>query len=348
MKRSFDPWIVLSLVGLSLFSSLSFLGIARQDLKTHLIYIFIGFISLYVFYKWGVGFLRLNDRLLYIIGLLFIIGTVLFGQEVRGSRRWIDFSFVNFQPSEFFKIVFIIIISGILAREQIIREGTTAKKILVSFIFFALPTFIIFKQPDLGTAIVYAVIYVGVLFFSGAHARYFLYTLLGGSIVLPIFWRFLRDYQKDRIVSFLNPTTDPQGISYNLIQSVITAGSGGFLGRGLGLATQSRFMFLPASTTDFAYAALVEQFGFVGGVVVMILYVVIMYRIMRKAFYQPKYSYSFLFLIAVTLFFATHVFINIGMNLGLFPVTGIPLPIISYGGSSIVVSMMLLGLSMSL
>lgn len=191
---------------------------------------------------------------------------------------------------------------------------------------------------------VYFFIFMMLTLLSDMPKRYILYLCILLVISLPIGWNFMKDYQKNRIISFLNPQIDSQGTAYNMTQAIITAGSGKFIGKGLGSGTQSRFQFLPENHTDFAYSSLVEQFGFIGGIVVIILYLIIIFMLISKmlTFYYSRDSgdkRKFLYTAGFLSFFVFQILINVGMNLGLFPVTGIALPFISYGGSSYVATM---------
>lgn len=350
MKKQFDFVIFFCLISLSLFSFFTILGSKNVFLKNQFFYFLAGFLCLFIFYRIGLRFFHLNTLFFYWLGISFLIFSFFFGESIRGSRRWIDFYFFNFQPSEFLKIFFIIYSAHFFSKNLVRSEPIVKnlKKLLMSFLIFIPPIFIVFKQPDLGSAIVYLLIYVSVIFFSRFPARYFFFSAFFFLSATPIIWHFLAEYQKNRIMSFIEPTSDPSGISYNLIQSIITIGSGGFFGRGLGQGTQSRFLFLPENVTDFAYASLVEQFGFIGGCIVIILYGIIAYRLIQKIHRNQKNSFHFLFLTSSLIYLITHIGINIGMNLGLLPIAGIPLLLISYGGSSIVSTMILLGLVMSI
>lgn len=297
----------------------------------------------------GLNFFKLNSGFFCFIALILLLLTFFLGQEIRGSQRWLDFYFFKFQSSEFLKPFFIIYLADLLSNEWSKPISILDfKKIFISFLFFLLPTTIVFKQPDLGNTAVLVAIYSSLLFFIGMPRRYFGYFFLFLFVSAPLLWKILADYQKERILSFINPQIDPKGISYNLIQSIITVGSGGLFGRGLGLGTQSRFSFLPENHTDFVFASLVEQFGFVGGVVVIFFYLVIIFQLIKKIFTYQKESFILLFLIGATAFLISQIFINIGMNFGILPITGTALPLISYGGSSIVSTMMILGLTLTL
>jgi rod shape determining protein RodA len=185
-------------------------------------------------------------------------------------------------------------------------------------------------------------------YFSGLPTKLMVKGGLAGLLSFPIIWSLMKDYQRNRVVGFLNPQIDPQGLSYNITQSIITIGSGGVFGKGLGLGTQSRFQFLPEFHTDFAFASLVEQFGFLGGAIVLLLFGLLMYRLIQKIFVSRQNEFVYLYLIGVMTLLMSEIIINVGMNMGLMPVTGIALPFISYGGSSILSTMIMLGLALAL
>jgi len=346
LNKTFDLWLFLSIVGLSVFGLFNLLGINNALLLRQLIFFLIGFAFLFLVNKLGLVFFRANSRFFYFFGLTLLLLTFFLGQEIRGAKRWLDFYFFKFQASELLKPFFIIYLADIFSQEKSHDAGLN--KFITSLLFFLITFLAIFKQPDLGNSIIYGAIYFSILFFLGLPLRYFIYFFLGLFILAPGFWRVLTDYQKQRLLSFINTQVDPQGVSYNLIQSIITVGSGGFFGRGLGLGTQSRFSFLPENHTDFVFASLVEQFGFVGATIVILFYGVIFFQLIKKIFTYQKETFIFLFLIGTTAFLIWQIFINIAMNLGLLPITGVPLPFVSYGGASIISTMIVLGLTLAL
>ena len=337
MTQLLLPSFFLSLIGI-----FNIFGI-RQSLATNqVLYTVIGFMTFLILKKIGRNFFAANYKFFYWLLIIFLIVTFLIGLEVKGSRRWIDFYFFNFQASEIFKGFFILFISGFLVRDY--REVNPIRIFLQSLIYFLLPAFIIFKQPDLGNAAVYFFIYLMIILFSDLPKKYIFYFCLFLVLILPLGWQFMKGYQKDRIASFLNPQIDQQGTAYNMTQAIITVGSGKFIGRGLGLGTQSRLFFLPENHTDFAFSSLVEQFGFLGGFAVIILYIIVTYLIVKKIFvlyflrdFTDKKN--FLYAVGFLSYFVFQILINIAMNLGLFPITGIALPFISFGGSSFVALM---------
>jgi len=327
---------------LSFFGIFTVYGIRQNLLINQLVYFALAFIAFFIFRRIHIHFFRLNARLIYWIFVAVLIITFFIGLEVKGSKRWIDFYFYKFQASEFFKIFFILYLSELLTPKK--SHSNKLQKFFKSFLYFLIPTFIIFKQPDLGNALVYVCIFFVMVLFSEYPKKYLLYLVGSFIAVIPFGWFFLKTYQKVRIYSFLNPHVDTQGTAYNMIQAVITVGSGKFLGRGLGLGTQSRLLFLPENHTDFAFSSLIEQFGFFGGLLVIICFISITYFLckrMLKFYFQrtDEGNKNFLYLVGLTSYFVFQVIVNISMNMGLLPVAGIALPFISYGGSSVLALM---------
>ncbi len=331
--------IVILTLPLSLFGFFNLLGINAELAKTQLIYIFLSLVVFFFLKRINKKFFFDNSHFLYWFFILILSITFIIGLEVKGSRRWLSFYFFNFQPSEILKIFYILYLSNSfthLEEEAINNFFISLKTFIATFI----PFFIIFRQPDLGNSLVYLFIYSVFLLFSSLSKKSILKVIIIFSVLIPLFWNFLKPYQKARITSFFNPHLDYQGTAYNMIQSKIAIGSGMMFGRGLGYGTQSNLSFLPESTTDFAYASMVEQFGFFVGFLTIILYLFIFYFLFRKiiALVHNKDSFSreqFYYLIGFSAYLFFQVFINIGMNLGLLPVVGVALPLISYGGSSI-------------
>ncbi len=330
-----------------LFGLFNLLGINHLYFRSQLIFGLIGVFVFLIVKKAGLHFFRANAYPLYWIFLAILIVTFIIGMEVKGSRRWIDLYFFSFQGSEFYKIFFAIFIADFyIKHKRSLKEFSVFVKALI---YFLIPTLIIFKQPDLGNAIIFATIFFSITFFSGIPKRSILKLSMLTVFILPLGWMLLKEYQKARILSFLNPHLDQSGNAYNMIQAIITVGSGKFIGKGLGRGTQSELLFLPENHTDFAYSSLVEQFGFVGGFTVIVLYAILAIILLKKIFryYGEKSEdsqFKFLFTIGFFSYFIVQVFVNIGMNLGIMPITGITLPLISYGGSSLVTWMIAMAL----
>ena len=280
---------------------------------------------------------------LAVIGLL--VATYLFGITSSGSQRWINLYFINLQPSELMKIVIILCLAKYFHRMKL-ENVNSIYTILTSLIIIILPMGLVIVQPDLGTSVLIAISGIAVLWFAGINHRYFIYTMLGFVISLPFIIAFLKPYQKLRVLTFLNPDRDPLGAGYQIIQSKIAVGSGGIFGKGFLKGTQSYLEFLPEKHTDFIFTLFSEEFGFVGSALLLVIYVIIIYRIVAigancRSYFAKIFCYSFGAAIFV---FIT---INMSMVLGLLPIVGSPLPIMSYGGSSMLATMIGFGIVMS-
>jgi len=335
-------WYLVPSLLISVFGIFNIFGIKSSLCLNQTVYVVVGILFYFLIKKIGRNFFLQNIQQIYWTLLVILVITYIIGFEVKGSKRWIDLLFFNFQASEFLKPFFILFLADLFTRVP--KYIDDLQLFIMSIFYFILPTFIIFKQPDLGNALVYIFIYLVMVLFSPVSKKYIVYFLLFVLVSLPFGWFFLRDYQKDRLLAFFNPHIDTQGTAYNMIQAIVTIGSGRFLGRGLGLGTQSRLFFLPENRTDFAFASLVEQFGFLGGFVVIILYLIVIVACIKKiiGFYFEKSgesSTNFLYVLGFSSYLFFQVLVNVGMNLGLLPITGIALPFISYGGSSIVALM---------
>lgn len=285
-------------------------------------------------------YLQLVAPFAYFISIILLVALFVFGVSIRGSVRWFDFGAFQLQPSEIVKPLLILFVAWFLTLVD--KKINSPRLLLLFFSVLALPLFLIFAEPDLGTTIVLFLTFLTMLYFSGFQVRWFFLLLFLGLIVSPFIFNFLPDYQKQRFLSFLNPFADPQGSGYNLIQSVIAIGSGGFWGLGWGKGTQSHLQFLPEQHTDFVFATFLEEAGFAGALIVILLFGLIFWRGIRTLRLINDQFSHFLLIGSLSLLF-WQIIINIGMNIGLFPITGIPLPFISYGGSSIVSSLIILG-----
>lgn len=330
---------IFSLVFLAIFGLFNLFGI-NLDLFIHqAAFLLIGFVFFTFIKTVGSHFFRINSKFFYWFFISVLIITFIIGLEVKGSKRWLNFYFFNFQGSEFFKVFFILFLAEILTVKNYLTNSFL--NFIKIFLYFLIPFLIIFKQPDLGNAMVYFFIFFTMLMFSNFSKKYLGYLIAIIIIFTPVGWMLMKDYQKARIFSFINPHLDVQGTAYNMIQAVITIGSGMFFGRGLGLGTQSRLFFLPENTTDFAFASLIEQFGFFGGFLILIFFTLIIIYLVKKTiyyFYQKSEidQKKFLYCLGLLTYFVSQTIINLGMNMGIMPVTGITLPFISYGGSSII------------
>jgi rod shape determining protein RodA len=332
---------------LYIFSIFNLFGTKPTLVMNQIVFLVIGLLAFFIVRKIGLYFFEINSTFFYWFFVALLVLTFIIGLEAKGSKRWIDLFFFNFQPSEFFKIFFVIFLADFFTKHR--RSVKEIGFYLASILLFIIPTLIIFKQPDLGNAMVYVFIFFTMLLFSGIPKKFIVYTLAIIVLCLPAMWPLLHGYQRDRVLSFINPHVDQKGTAYNMTQAIITIGSGNFTGRGLGLGTQSHLYFLPENHTDFAFSSLVEQFGFLGGVVVIILFGILAFFLVQKIlryYYRNDEESRFKFLVLVGFFayFIFQTFINLGMNLGILPVAGIALPLISYGGSSLLTWMIAVAL----
>jgi rod shape determining protein RodA len=281
---------------------------------------------------------------LYLLGIALLVGVILFGVGAKGAQRWLALPGFRFQPSELMKLVLPIVVAGYIARYTL---PPNFKAIIVSVVLIAIPFALIMKQPDLGTSLLIGASGVFILLFSGIYWRW---IFLSAGIVaasLPGLWMIMKDYQKQRVLTFLDPESDPLGSGWNIIQSKTAIGSGGLSGKGFLSGTQSQLDFLPESHTDFIIAVIGEELGMKGVLVLLALYLLIVGRGLMIAVKAPD-SFSRMLAASITLTFFVYVFVNIGMVSGILPVVGVPLPMVSYGGTSIVTLMIGFGILMSI
>ena len=281
----------------------------------------------------------------YIIAILMLIWTINYGVTASGSQRWINLYFINIQPSELMKIFIIMCLAKYFHRKRL-ENVNSFYSVMISMIVIFLPMSLVIIQPDLGTSILISISGIIVLWFAGLNHKYFFYSFLISLISLPFIISFLQPYQKLRVLTFLNPDRDPLGAGYQIIQSKIAVGSGGLFGKGFLQGTQSYLEFLPEKHTDFIFTLFSEEFGFLGSVLLLLLYAVIIYRVVKigaisRSYFAKLFCYSF----GASLFI--YIVINMSMVLGLLPIVGSPLPIMSYGGSSMLATMIGFGIVMS-
>jgi rod shape determining protein RodA len=281
---------------------------------------------------------------LYGIGLFLLVAVLVMGEIGKGAQRWLDFGLVRFQPSEIMKVAVPMMVAWYLAENPL---PPSRKALVVASLMIVIPTFLIARQPDLGTALLVASSGIFVLLLSGISWR-LVATVVGAlGAIAPVLWYFLRDYQKQRVLTFLNPESDPLGAGYHIIQSKIAIGSGGLYGKGWLNGTQAHLDFLPERSTDFIFAVLAEEFGLIGILILLSLY----FFVVARGLYistQAQSSFNRLVAGSLILTFFVYVFVNIGMVTGLLPVVGLPLPLVSYGGTSLVTMMAAFGILMSI
>lgn len=332
------PALILVAISLTTLYSID-VGLFKQQLMALILSLFLYFIFLNIDFRAVSSFSKqIYVAILIALGLLFIIGI-----EAKGAVRWIDIFGVRLQFSEIFKPFFILVLAHFLTRDDSHSLGKFITSLILLFPIF----FLVLRQPDLGNAIIYFLAALCMMFVYGFPTRYFLSFAALVAIPMPIFFSLLKEYQRQRIFSFVNSTSDPFGSSYNAIQSLISVGSGGFLGKGFGQATQSILRFLPERHTDFIFATISESLGFIGGIVILALFIFLLGHIYRIAVSSKD---SFSYLVSLGLFFVIliHVFFNVGMNLGILPIVGITLPLVSYGGSSLLTNFVILSILSSI
>jgi len=279
-------------------------------------------------------------NIIYAANVLVLLLVIFMGEEGGGAQRWISIGSFSPQPSEFAKLALIITMSRHLEKK---KSLDTIQDLLTVFMHMAVPMLLIAKQPDLGTSLVFVTISFGMMFIAGLSYKMLAGIIVTGILSMPIFWKLLKPYQRDRILAFFNPYLDPLGKGYHVIQSKIAIGSGKLFGKGLYQGTQNQLDFLPVKHTDFIFAVLGEELGFVGGIILLSLYFMLLYYSIRVAFKARDLLGTYM-VVGVVSMWAFQILVNIGMNVGIMPVTGIPLPFMSYGGSSFIMNMMAAGL----
>ncbi|MDB4940355.1 MAG: rod shape-determining protein rodA [Candidatus Doudnabacteria bacterium] len=333
---------LLLLVGLSLIYSTSLNG-SKAIFYHQIIYslIAIGLFLFFAFFDYRT--LTKQSRYYYLLFVALLGGLILVGRAVQGSSRWFNLGVINLQPAELMKLIMVLV----LARFFALRRGeiNTFKNVSLSFLYVLIPMLLIAKQPDLGSAIVIFVIWLGMLFFSTVNKKVFIYLFIALALFSGVAWKtLLHDYQKNRIEIFLNPDRDPKGKGYNVRQATIAIGSGGVFGRGLGKGLQSQLRFLPERQTDFIFASASEELGFLGSMVIITLYFILLFRLLI-IYRQCRDDLSRFLIIGIFFMMLSQVVINVGMNMGIMPVTGIPLPMLSYGGSSLLTVAISMGIA---
>jgi rod shape determining protein RodA len=280
--------------------------------------------------------------IVYTVALVLLLMVMVYGIITSGAQRWVRVGSLSFQPSEFVKISLILALAKFFQRPPH-PKGYSLKQILFPFLLLLLPVALILKQPDLGTAIILLLVFFSVLIFVKIRWSSLLTIGLAGGVAVPLLWGFLKEYQKKRIITFFNPDLDPLGAGYHLIQSKIAMGSGGILGKGFMNGTQCKLGFLPEQQTDFIFSVLGEEWGLIGSLFVIGIYFILILWGLRITV-QAKDRFGAILAFGVVAMLFWHVFINIGMVLGMMPVVGIPLPLLSYGGSFILSTLIGIGL----
>ena len=347
--RSFDFILLFCILVLGAVSNLSMYSTDGGEFlyhsKSHLIRFLVFFIMMIILSFVSLRLWHTLAYLFYAVVLGFLIWASMYGVTASGSQRWINLYFINLQPSELMKIAIILCFARYYHRTQINNIGSF-KNIIISVLILIMPILLVLSQPDLGTSILIALSGIIVLWLAGLNIKYFVYSSFALLISLPFVISFLKPYQKLRILSFFNPDKDPLGAGYQIIQSKIAVGSGGLTGKGFLKGTQSYLEFLPEKHTDFIFTLFSEEHGFIGSVFLLIVYAILIYRIIKigsisRSYFGKLFCYGFGSAIFI------YVSVNMSMVLGLLPIVGSPLPIMSYGGSSMLATMIGLSIVMS-
>lgn len=354
MLRNLDWWLIgavllLMATGLVLIDSATHSFAVSTGKAWHVerqsIFMLVGLVGVVFSLLADYRVLKNYATQLYAFNIVLLVAVMLFGHTQLGAQRWIQIGPLSFQPSEFAKVFLIICLASFM--EKRIEWLETFKDYLPVFAYIFVPFILVMRQPDLGTSLTFIAILLGMIFVSGFKYKWF--ARLGALFIalLPAFWFILRDYQRNRIRVFLNPELDPFGSGYHVIQSKIAIGSGGLMGKGWLQGTQSQLNFLPENHTDFIFAVAGEEFGFIGTAFIILLYLIIIWRGITIALNADD-DFGTLLAVGVTSMFMFHIMVNIGMTAGIMPVTGVPLPFLSYGVSSLITNMALVAILLNI
>ena len=347
--RNFDYVLLICILLLGLISALSMYSTDGGEIlfhsKSHISKFLIFFTMMIFMSFFNIKFWHYFAYLFYVVVLFLLLWASLYGIKASGSQRWINLYFINLQPSELMKIAIILCLSKYYHRIQL-NQVNTFQTIFIAIIILILPILLVITQPDLGTSILIALSGLVVVWLAGMNIKYFIYSFVLLLISLPFAISFLQPYQKLRILTFLNPDRDPLGAGYQIIQSKIAVGSGGLSGKGFLKGTQSYLDFLPEKHTDFIFTLFAEEHGFLGSLALLLIYIIIIYRILRigaisRSYFAKLFCYGY----GSSIFF--YITVNMCMVLGLLPIVGSPLPIMSYGGSSMLATMIGFAIVMS-
>ncbi len=347
-------WILLGAVLLLLLVGLlSIYSVSHRDgaapFKRQLVYAVLGIIIMIVFTMLDYRIFRDYSYLLvflYFFGVLLLLAVLVIGTRIRGVTSWIRVGGFGFEPIEFVKLVIILMLAKYFSLRHI--EVYRIKHLIISGLYVAIILVLLLLQPELGYVLIVSLVWLAIILVAGIKIKHLIVLGIIAALLFSLGWLYvLKDYQKQRIINFFNPQSDPLGGGYQAIQSIIAIGSGGFLGQGLGQGTQSQLAFLPEPHTDFIFAAIAEEWGFFGSFLVIFLFGVILFRIVRNALSSTN-NFARLFCVGIATMITIQAIINIGMNMGIFPIIGIPLPFVSYGGSSLLMNFVGLGIVQSI
>ncbi len=342
-----DGWLMIGLLALLTVSMVVLYSSGGEDISLSIrqaVRMSIAFIVMFIAAQIHPDRLRDMAYWAYGFGLLLLLAVLFFGDIGKGAQRWLDLGFMRFQPSEIMKIAVPLLVAAYLSERPL---APSMMRIITALVIIAIPTVLIAKQPDLGTAILIASAGLVVIFLAGISWKLIFSFVAILAAAAPLLWFNMHAYQQRRVLTFLNPENDPLGAGYHIIQSKIAIGSGGLSGRGWLQGTQSHLEFLPERSTDFIFAVIGEEFGLIGVVLLIMLYLLITARGLFIAS-QAQTSFGSLLAGSLAITFLVYVFVNIGMVTGLLPVVGVPLPLVSYGGTSMVTLLAGFGILMSI
>jgi rod shape determining protein RodA len=335
-----DLWITISVGFLLILSIIILKSIAPSLFPLHFVYLVFAILAFWFFSQIRFDIISLFSKHLYIISVVLLVFTLIIGQVTRGTIRWIPIGPLSLQPAEFVRPLLLVFFANYLTSSEI-----TFKKLLKALGLLLIPAFLILVQPSLSVAILTVVGFFGVLISSNFNKKYILGGLVVVALLIPLFWQVMAPYQKERILSFMNPSADPLGAGYNSLQSTIAAGAGKLTGRGLGRGIQTQLAFLPEKQTDFIFAAVSEELGFIGAGLMLAATFAILLRLIK--FIENSISPAGrAYISGFFLVYLLQVFIHVGMNLGMLPITGLPFPLVSAGGSSLLATMIGLGIAL--
>lgn len=346
----FDPILVGAALVLSLFGLVTMYSYVGENVyfERQMVWIGVSLIAMTLAMVPDYRFMRTSAAAfaIYVVSVMLLILVLFVGDVTLGALRRIDFGFFSLQPSDPAKLALIIVLAKYFAKRHV--EISHFKHIFVSGIYALVLCGLVFIQPDFGSAIIIAGIWLGLVLVAGISIRHLALIAALAAIAFSVLWSFgLHDYQKQRIQTFLNPLTDIQGAGYNAYQSTIAVGSGQVFGKGVGYGTQSKLHFLPEAETDFIFAAFAEEWGFVGVLVLFVLFGAVIWRILAHA-QKSASNFGRIFCAGVAVWFTSHFFVHVGMNIGLLPVTGTTIPFLSYGGSHLITEFVALGIVMGM
>jgi len=352
LRKIFDiDWILffsvlfITLAGLVTMGSF---GASSGYFSKQVIWILISIVIFFILSIFDYRFLKRTGVVvtIYVFAVILLLALFVLGHVSKGAQSWFSFGSVSFQPAEFIKLIIVILLAKYFSKRHI--EIANVRHIFVSGFYVLFVFILVFLQPDFGSALIIFLIWLGMILLSGISKKHLLAVFLLGSIAFGILWGFvLQDYQKNRVMNFIHPLMDIRGSGYSAYQSTIAVGSGQFLGKGVGYGTQSKLSFLPEYQTDFIFAAYAEEWGFLGVIFLFSLFGILLWRIIRIAYYGAT-NFEILFGCGVAIMFVSHFLVNVGMNIGIMPVTGITFPFMSYGGTNLLISFVSLGILMGM